>query len=55
MIKKQTNHLINEINKSNSIENKLIGCTSIILAGLCYKNEKNYLSFGLNILKKFQN
>ncbi len=52
MIKKQTNHLINEINKSNSIENKLIGCASIILAGLCYKNEKNYLYFGLNILKK---
>ena len=55
MIKKQTNHLINEINKSKSIENKLIGCASIILVGLCYKNEKNYLSFGLDILKKFQN
>ena len=52
MIKKQTNHLINEINKSRSIENKLIGCASIILVGLCYKNEKNYLSFGLDILKK---
>ncbi len=52
MIKKQTNHLINEINKSKSIEDKLIGCASIILVGLCYKNEKNYLSFGLDILKK---
>ena len=52
MIKKQTNHLINEINKSKSIEDKLIGCASIILVGICYKNEKNYLSFGLDILKK---
>tara|TARA_B100001057_G_scaffold352330_1_gene354011 strand:+ start:1217 stop:2830 length:1614 start_codon:yes stop_codon:yes gene_type:complete len=52
MVKKQTNHLINEINKSKSIDDKLIGCASIILAGLCYKNEKNYLSFGLDILKK---
>ena len=52
MIKKQANHLINEINKSKSIDNKLIGCASIILVGLCYKNEKNYLSFGLDILKK---
>ena len=52
MIKKQTNHLINEINKSKSVENKLIGCASIILVGLCYKNEKNYLAFGLDILKK---
>ena len=52
LIKKQTNHLINEINKSKSIEDKLMGCASIILAGLCYKNEKNYLSFGLVTLKK---
>ena len=52
MIKKQTNHLINEINKSKSIEDKLIGCAAIILTGLCYKNQKNYLSFGLGILKK---
>ena len=52
MIKKQTNHLINEINRSKFIDDKLIGCAAIILVGLCYQNEKNYLSFGLNILKK---
>ena len=34
MIQKQTNHLINEINKSGSINDKLIGCASIILVGL---------------------
>ncbi len=51
-IKKQTNHLINEINKSKLIDDKLIGCASIILAGLCYQNNKNYLSFGSNLLKK---
>jgi len=52
IIKKQTNHLINEVNKSIKIEDKLIGCASIILVGLCYQNEKNYLSFGSNLLKK---
>ena len=52
IIQKQTNHLINEINRSKEIEDKLIGCASIILAGLCYKNEKNYISFGSNLLKK---
>jgi len=52
MIKKQTNHLINEINKSKSIDDKIIGCASIILVGLSYKDEKNYLNFGLDILKK---
>ena len=52
IILKQTNHLINEINKSDLIEDKLVGCASIILVGLCYENEKNYLSFGLSILKK---
>tara|TARA_Y200000002_G_scaffold354195_1_gene334255 strand:+ start:50 stop:1663 length:1614 start_codon:yes stop_codon:yes gene_type:complete len=52
IIQKQTNHLINEIKKSNLIEDKLIGCASIILVGLCYQNEKNYLSFGTTLLKK---
>ena len=51
-IQKQTNHLINEINRSNLIEDKLIGCASIILVGLSYGNEKNYLSFGSTLLKK---
>ena len=41
VIQKQTNHLINEINKSKEIDGKLIGCASIILVGLCYQNEKN--------------
>jgi len=52
IIQKQTNHLINEINKSDLIDDKLIGCASIILVGLCYQNEKNYLSFGSTLLKK---
>ena len=51
MIQKQTNHLINEIKSSNKFENKLIGCSAIILTGLAYKNEKNYLKNGLIILK----
>ena len=52
MIKKQTNHLINETNKSNLINDKIIGCAAIILVGLCYKNEKDYLEYGINLLKK---
>ena len=51
MIQKQSNHLLNEINSSNEFENKLIGCSAIILTGLAYKNEKNYLESGLAILK----
>ena len=51
MIQKQTNHLLSEIKSSNNLENKLIGCSAIILTGLAYKNEKNYLGSGLGILK----
>ncbi len=52
MIQKQANHLVNEIKSSKLIDDKLIGCASIILVGLCYQNEKKYLSFGSEILKK---
>ncbi len=52
IIQKQTNHLINEINRSELIDDKLIGCASIILVGLCYQDEKKYLTFGSSLLKK---
>ncbi len=52
MIQKQINHLINEINSSELKDDKIIGCAAIILAGLCYKDEKNYLVYGINLLKK---
>jgi uncharacterized heparinase superfamily protein len=52
IILKQTNHLINEINRSKSIDDKLIGCASIILVGLSYQDEENYLTFGSSLLKK---
>ncbi len=51
MIQKQTNHLLNEIKNSEEVENKMIGCAAIILTGLAYKNEKQYLDNGLNLLK----
>ncbi len=51
MIQKQTNHLLNEIKTSKEVENKMIGCAAIILTGLAYKNEKQYLEIGLNLLK----
>ncbi len=52
MVQKQANHLINEIKNSNNLENKIIGCSAIILTGLSYKKDKIYLEFGLNFLKK---
>ncbi|MDC3039997.1 heparinase II/III-family protein [Candidatus Pelagibacter sp.] len=55
MLQKQTNHLINEINKSKKINDKIIGCAAIILVGLSYKDEKKYLFYGLNLLKKISN
>ncbi len=51
MIQKQTNHLLNEIKNPTELENKMIGCAAIILTGLAYKNEKQYLDNGLNLLK----
>ena len=33
--------------KSKFIEDKLIGYASIILVGLCYQDEKNYLFLAL--------
>jgi len=55
MIQKQTNHLISEINHSKNTNDKIIGCAAIILVGLSYKDEKKYLSYGLNLIKKICN
>ena len=43
--------MINEINKSDLVDDKLIGCAAIILVGLAYQDEKGYLNNGLNLLK----
>ena len=51
-IQKQANHLLSEIRNSNDFENKMVGCAAIILTGLAYQNNKNYLGNGLNLLKK---
>ncbi|MDC0043844.1 heparinase II/III-family protein [Candidatus Pelagibacter sp.] len=51
-VQKQVNHLINEIERSEWIDDKMIGCSAIILTGLAYKNNSRYLSFGINLLKK---
>ena len=52
IIKKQINHLINEIEDSEWVDDKMIGCAAVILAGLSYQNKSNYLNIGLNLLKK---
>ena len=51
-IQKQTNHLLNEIKNLSEVENKIVGCAAIILTGLSYKEENNYLTNGLILLKK---
>ena len=51
-VQKQANHLLNEIKNLSGVENKIVGCAAIILAGLVYKNEGKQLNNGLNFLKK---
>tara|TARA_B100001123_G_scaffold201161_1_gene228300 strand:- start:1079 stop:2713 length:1635 start_codon:yes stop_codon:yes gene_type:complete len=52
IVQKQINHLINEIERSEWIDDKMIGCSAIILAGLSYQDKSKYLDFGFNLLKK---
>ena len=52
IIKKQINHLINEIEKDEWVDNKMIGCAAIILVGLSYSDKSGYLNSGLNLLKR---
>ena len=52
LIKKQLNHLINEINRSKKIDDKLIGCAAIILGGLSFNEKLKYLDYGLSLLKR---
>ncbi len=52
IIKKQINHLINEIKASEWVDDKMIGCSAIILTGLSYQDTDGYLDVGLNLLKK---
>ena len=54
IINKQVNHLINEINSSDVVNDKMIGCTAVIITGISYKNER-FISYGLNLLKKIIN
>ena len=52
VIKKQINHLIYEIKASDWVDDKMIGCSAIILTGLSYQDKDYYLDVGLNLLKK---
>ncbi len=51
MIKKQINHLINEIDRSTWVDDKMVGCSAIILAGISY-DDKNFISYGFKLLRK---
>ena len=55
IIQKQINHLINEIEKSKLIDDKMVGCAAIILTGLSFKEKEKYLDFGFSLLKKIIN
>ena len=55
IIQKQINHLINEIEKSKWVDDKMIGCSAIILTGLSFREKEKYLHFGLSLLKKIIN
>ena len=52
IIQKQANHLINEIERSENLDDKIIGCSAIVLVGLAYQYKSKYLEFGLSLLKK---
>ena len=52
IIQKQANHLKNEIERSKNLDDKIIGCSALILVGLAYQYKSKYLEFGLNLLKK---
>ncbi len=54
IISKQVNHLMNEIDRSYGLNDKMIGCTAITMSGIAYKNN-NFLNYGLNLLKKIIN
>ncbi len=52
LIKKQVNHLINEIDRSEKIDDKIIGCAAIILAGVSFNDKTKFLNYGLSLLKR---
>ena len=52
IIKKQINHLINEIERSERVDGRMISCAAIILTGLTYQDKDGYLKTGLNLLRK---
>ena len=55
IIKKQLNHLVNEIENTEFVNDKMIGCSAIIMGGLCFKHQLQYLNIGFQLLKKIIN
>jgi len=52
IVKKQINHLINEIERSQTVDDKIIACAAIILTGLAYQDKNGYLKTGINLLRE---
>jgi len=55
IIQKQVNHLINEVEKSKLVTDKVSCCAAIILAGISLNEKEKYLNFGFLLLKKIIN
>ena len=54
VISKQVNHLMNEIDRSSDLNDKMVGCTAIIISGIAYNNNR-FLEYGFDLLKKIIN
>ena len=52
LIKKQVNHLINEIDRSEKIDDKIVGCAAVILAGVSFNDKTKFLNYGLSLLNR---
>ena len=55
ILKKQLNHLTNEIENTEFVNDKMIGCSAIIMGGLCFKHQLHYLNAGFQLLKNIIN
>ena len=49
---KQINHLFKIINNEKNYENKILGCSALILIGLVFKEYNKFYDAGLEVLKK---
>ena len=54
-VKKQSIHLLNQINETKNSNDKLLGITAVVLFALCYNKPNKILENSLEVLKKILN